>query len=344
MKMLNEKAEKEQGKIEKNTKTSYDLWKEKSEIPWDSKDLSPSRLSHWGKCPASYEYYYIQKIRGGDRDYFMMGNILDEVVMEEFRHDFTQDIDDIVELAADTLMKRMTESDTLTKSNGDEYTLADMKSTVMDFRTWVRHFLRALQEGQDSSGRAVHLPVISDSQTEAFWTVNIDGVDVRLRGFADLVHEDGSVTDLKMASPLAAVMWTDGKVMSELQWVIYSQGLNTNKFRYLVMDKKAVRSEGRRVAAPCEVRVLSHTVYPKDVENVKKKITSFLRSTDFLNGHKTGVFPPTPLYNGIANKFGSRPKALQLTQNNFCQHLCDYKEQCFKEHFSGDHRMDEPSE
>jgi len=320
-------------------KKTENKWQSKSKVPWLPTDLSPSRLAKYLGCPAAYEYYYIQRLRPGDRDYFLMGNILDEVVMEEFRHDMGQDIDALVQFAGDELYARMVSSTTLTKFDGEsKFSPEEMMNVVVDYRTWVRSFLNALQNGEDSSGRKVNLPVISDSQVEAFWTVNIDGQDVRLRGFADFTHEDGSVTDLKMASDMPQVIWTQGRIMNELQWVIYSMGLNTNKFRYLVMDKKKRGRGGSKVAAPCEVRILPVDILPKDVENVKKKISLFLRGSDFLNGHKNGVFPPTPWYNGVATKWNSRPASLQLTQNNFCQSLCDYKEKCFKEHFSGEHR------
>tara|TARA_Y100000004_G_scaffold34919_1_gene37358 strand:- start:5408 stop:6418 length:1011 start_codon:yes stop_codon:yes gene_type:complete len=326
-------------KLQKSANQS--TWRAKSDIPWEKTDCSPSRVAKYEMCPANYAYYYLQRLRSGDKDFFFMGNVLDEIAFEEFRFDMSQNVDDIVQLAGDEYYARMTSSETLTNFKGEKFTEQEILDSTMNFRTWVRGFLEALQNGEDNTGRKVHLPVVADTQVEAFWTLNIDGQEVRMRGFSDILHEDGSVTDIKMASPIAQVIWTEGKIMSELQWVFYSQGLNTNKFRYLVLDKKKSRNG---VAQPPEVRVLPVNVYPSDVENVKNRITLFLRGSDFLNGHKNGVFPAKPLYNGVANKFGGRPKDLQLTQNNFCQHLCDYKEMCFKEHFSGDKRFTEPDE
>ena len=68
---------------------------------WKAGDLSASSLKMWGDCPRKWFYNYKRKIRGGDRDFFLMGNVFDEVLFEEFRHDIGQDIDPINDLAAD---------------------------------------------------------------------------------------------------------------------------------------------------------------------------------------------------------------------------------------------------
>ena len=58
-----------------------------------------------------------------------------------------------------------------------------------------------------------------------------------------------------------------------------------------------------------------------------------------LGADNKGVFPPKPKYGGVQNALGRKTDEMQLTQNNFCQQLCDYKPLCFKECFSGDSRI-----
>lgn len=309
---------------------------------WEKTDLSPSRLKMWLDCPKKYEYNYVQRIKTGDRDFFFMGNVMDEVVLEEFRHDIGQAIEPIIQIAGDELLFRMKNSETLVHGlgakAGQPFTEEEMLRVVMDFRTWARGFLSAIQNGEDTHGNKLSLPPITDMQVECFWPIEIDGQKIRVRGYADMLHSDGSVTDLKMASAWAPVRWTHGRILSELQWVMYSQGLNSNRFRYLVVDKLKTGRWPNQVAGPPSVRLLSTDVYPQDVQNIKDIIVQFVRSTDFLNFHENGVFPPKPNYNGVANKMGREVKELKLTENNFCQNLCDYKERCFNDCFGGDFR------
>ena len=120
--------------------------------------------------------------------------------------------------------------------------------------------------------------------------------------------------------------------------------MNQNKFRYVVVDK--VKDYGK--AQPATVRTFDVEVYPNDVERFKDTLAAFLRSTDFLNGYRNGVFPPLPEYNGVATSFGTPPSKKKfneynLTQNNFCRKMCDFKETCFKESFGGSFRtMNDP--
>jgi hypothetical protein len=82
------------------------------------------------------------------------------------------------------------------------------------------------------------------------------------------------------------------------------------------------------------------------VDNFKDLVTSFLRTTDFLNDHLDGVFPPKPLYKGDETAFGAEPSKKKfneysLPQVNFCRKLCDFKDICFKECFGGTFRSED---
>ena len=220
---------------------------------WKKGDLSPSSLKMWLDCPRKWFYNYKRKIRGGDRDFFLMGNVFDEVLFEEFRHDIGQNIDPIIDLAADELKYRMRTSETLLRGDGvanspilnpdtlefegRKFTEEEIRQTVSMFRIWSRGLLKAVQDGEDSYGNKVNLPGIEDMQVECTYPIEVDGQTIRLRGYADILHTDGSVTDIKMASAWAPVMWTHGRVLSELQWLVYSLALNNTTFKYLVVDK-----------------------------------------------------------------------------------------------------------
>ena len=324
---------------------------------WKKGDLSPSSLKMWLDCPRKWFYNYKRKIRGGDRDFFLMGNVFDEVLFEEFRHDIGQDIDPIIDLAADELKYRMKTSETLLRGDGvanspvlnpdtlefegRKFTDDEIRDTVSMFRVWSRGLLKAVQDGEDGYGNKVNLPGIEEMQVECTYPIEVDGQTIRLRGYADILHTDGSVTDIKMASAWAPVMWTHGRVLSELQWLVYSLALNTTTFKYLVVDKlKQGRWPKQEAKAP-SVRVITNHVYPRDVQHLKDIVTQFVRSTDYMTmgADNKGVFPPKPDYRGVQNALGRKTDEMLLTQNNFCQQLCDYKPLCFKECFSGEQRV-----
>ena len=162
--------------------------------------------------------------------------------------------------------------------------------------------------------------------------------------------------------------------MSEMQWVPYSQALNTNDFRYIVTHKHKTGYKDKRKDGQPTVETFEVTVYPSDVERFKDLVTQFVRSTDFLNGHENGVFPAVPDYGGNALGWGGAPRKnicknkneagkvckhensttsinctvcsgsldnfneYQLPQKNFCRKLCDFKDTCFKECFGGSFR------
>ena len=182
--------------------------------------------------------------------------------------------------------------------------------------------------------RCGSLSSISSSLTQVSEIFSTDSA------FAAL-NTDGSVTDIKMASAWAPVMWTHGRVLSELQWLVYSLAMNTTTFKYLVVDKlKQGRWPKQEAKAP-SVRVITSQVYPRDVQHLKDIVTQFVRSTDYMTmgADNKGVFPPKPDYRGVQNALGRKTDEMLLTQNNFCQQLCDYKPLCFKECFSGDQRI-----
>ena len=315
---------------------------------WRRQDISPSRLKTFSDCPRKYFYQYVQKIKTPNRLYFLSGNVFDEIAMEEFRADPSQDVEPIVELAGDILHIRIKEAAAdldkpLLNLDSSPVTEAQGLQEVMDFRTWTRGFLLAWQNGEDHLGNRFQMPPIADTQVQCIWPIQIDGQTIRINGFADITHTDGSVTDLKMASYWKSSRWTSGRIMSELQWVPYSQALNSNKFRYIVTDKHKSGWKDKRKADAPTVRTFDVDVYPQDVDNFKDLVTSFVRTTDFLNDHLDGVFPPKPQYKGDETAFGQEASKKKfneysLPQVNFCRKLCDFKDTCFKECFGGTFR------
>ena len=309
---------------------------------WEPTDVSPSKLATWMKCPKQYYYHYVAKHPRPDREFFVTGSVFDEVAFEEFRADTSQDVQPLVDLAGDIIRDQLHEKragGNLLNFNGTEFTDQDIENCVSNFRIWTHSFLKAWQNGKDHLGNPVVIPPIEDTQVQCLWPLKIDGQEVRMNGWADVTHKDGSITDLKTASFWHSSRWTHGKVLSELQWIVYSQAMNQNKFRYIVVDK--VKDYGK--AQPATVRTFDVEVYPNDVERFKDTLAAFLRTTDFLNGYRNGVFPPIPEYKGNSSSFGTPPSKKKfneydLTQNNFCRKMCDFKETCFKESFGGSFR------
>ena len=315
---------------------------------WKPEYLSPSRINQWKKCPAQYKFDRIDKVKTPGREYFATGNVFDQVVFEEFRLDMGQEIEPIVQVAGDELYHRLKTDETLRhattqgKKANEPFTDEDIRSSVMNFRTWTRGFLDALSKGEDYKGNKVLFPAVKDTQVLCKWPIEIDGKKVTIAGYADILHEDGSVSDLKMASTWNKIAWSMGRVLAdEIQWIAYSQALNTNTFRYIIMEKQMTGKWPNRKASTPTVKVIKVDITPRDIERFKDLVTSFLRETDFLNGHKNGVFPPRPAYEGnLKDVFNRNDPQKALTQVNFCTKLCDFKEQCYKENFSGDVRMD----
>ena len=357
---------------------------------WQKNDISPSRLKMWMDCPRKYFYNYVQHLPKPGRDFFISGNVFDEIAMEMFREDPSQDVEPIVDLAGNVMRERLDHNsewykknlirgreatfDDLKKLNGEPMSLEEREKAVLDFRTWTRGFLTAWQNGEDFLGNKLSMLPIADTQVECIWPIQIEGRTVRIHGYADILHEDGSVTDLKMASDWHTSIWTSGRIMSEMQWVPYSQALNTNDFRYIVTHKHKTGYKDKRKAGQPTVETFEVTVYPSDVERFKDLVTQFVRSTDFLNGHENGVFPAVPEYGGNALGWGGAPRKnicknkteagkackhensttalnctvcsgpldnfneYQLPQVNFCRKLCDFKDTCFKECFGGSFR------
>ena len=52
---------------------------------WQKNDISPSRLKMWMDCPRKYFYNYVQHLPKPGRDFFISGNVFDEIAMEMFR-------------------------------------------------------------------------------------------------------------------------------------------------------------------------------------------------------------------------------------------------------------------
>ena len=297
----------------------------------------------WLDCPRKYFYNYIQHLYKPGRTFFLSGNVFDEVAMEMFREDTSQPVEPIVQLAGDVLRDRLDHNsewykknlvrginrdatfDDLKKLDGSTVSLEEREKEVLDFRTWTRGFLQAWQNGEDSFGNKLNMLPIVDTQVECIWPIEIEGQTVRIHGYADMLHEDGSVTDLKMASDWHTSIWTAGRIMSELQWVPYSQALNTNDFRYIVTHKHKTGYKAKRKAGIPSVQTFDVTVYPNDIERFKDMVTEFVRSTDFLNGHENGVFPAIPEYGGNAYGWGGSPKKNKCKNKDEAGNICGHE-------------------
>lgn len=294
--------------------------------PWGPTDLSPSKLKIWNDCSQKFKYRYVDKIRGPTGGAALQGSSLHEVFLEEFLVGGIDDTDALVEMMAMDLQHRLDTQDPRDYKTGLPLTEGEKAEFIIQLRIWGKSLLEAMKNGEDKYGNKLAMPNVTDTELEGCVEVYLPktGATVRLRGYIDLVFEDGTIGDLKLASDYWLAVWTLAKTFSEHQPAMYAKMTGFNQFRYLIVDKKKNRSGPQEAS----VRTIDLKVTDKMHENLMKTLEEFVMVSDVLNGYENGIFHPNPEYNGQSKANAG------MTRVNFCGKLCDYKDMCFDENFS----------
>jgi hypothetical protein len=261
----------------------------------------------------------IEKIDAGD-DSIELDADLKNMLIES-----NGNIDDLVELMVMDLESRLATEDPRDYKTNELVDDFEKKVGIEQMKVWGKGLLIAIRNGKDDYGNAVRIPPVAETEIEGCCEIELpSGVKLRLRGYIDLLFEDGSIGDLKMASDYWKAIWTLAKAISEDQPAMYAKMTGARKFRYLIVDKK--RAKSGDAYAPV-VRTIDFEVTDRDMEKLIEDLELFVRVTDIMNNHKNGLFPPKPEYNGQTLKTQGR------TELNFCGKLCNHKEICFNENF-----------
>jgi len=337
-------------------------YKESPNGRWLPTDISPSRLKTFKTCPKQYEYNYVRKFPRTTGIAALQGSTLHEVFLEEYilpsspymvldngirelvekidaGDDSTEldanlkemllesngNIDDLVELMIMDLQSRLDTEDPRDYKTNALVDAFDKKQGIEQMKIWGKGLLVAIRNGKDDYGNAVRIPPVAETEVEGCCEIELpSGVKLRLRGYIDLLFEDGSIGDLKMASDYWKAIWTLAKAISEDQPAMYAKMTGARTFRYLIVDKK--RAKSGDAYAPM-VRTIDFEVTDRDMEKLIEDLELFVKVTDIMNDHENGLFPPKPEYNGQTKATAGR------TELNFCGKLCNHKEICFNENF-----------
>ena len=298
--------------------------------PWTHNgvpDISPSRLKTFKDCPQKYFLQYVEKLPRKMGAAALQGTSLHQVFLEEYLGGGVDNIEFLLEMMADDLRHRLDTEDPRDYKSGLPLNRAEKMEAILDLKVWAEGLLSAVKNGEDSYGNPLKLPATKETEVEACVELTLPRLEakVSLRGFVDLVFEDDSIGDLKLASDYWKAIWTLGKAITEDQPAMYAKMMGTNKFRYLIVDKKKDRSKS---AAPPSVRTIDFEVTDKDFDRLMVDLEYFVETVDLLNNHENGHFPPRPEYNGQTKATAGNPK------EQFCGKLCDFKDECWKRTFS----------
>jgi len=295
--------------------------------PWEKTDISPSKLKVFMDCPQKYKFQYVDRLPRSNGAASLQGSSLHKVFLEEFLAGGVDDLAFLLEMMADDLRHRLNTQDPRDYKTKLPLNEAEKFDAILDLKVWAEGLLQAIQLGADNYGNPLKLPGVETTEVEGCTELYLPGLEasIRLRGYIDLVFEDGSIGDLKLASDYWKAIWTLGKAITEYQPAMYAKMLGAKTFRYLIVDKKKDRSG--RANAPA-VRTIDYEVTDKDFQRLVQDLEYFVKTADLLNDHKNGHFPPIPEYNGQTRDTAGKPEV------QFCGKLCDFKEQCYNAHFA----------
>lgn len=296
---------------------------------WESTDISPSKLKLFKDCPKKYEYRYVRREKTYSGAASMQGSSAHKVFLEEFLGGGIDDIEFLIEMMLDDLKHRLDTEDPRDYKSKLPLTQFEKFDAVEELRVWGEGLLQAYKDRKDSYGNELKLPDVKETEIEGCTELYLPNIDahIRIRGYIDLVFEDGSLGDLKLASDYWKAIWTLGKAISEDQPAMYSKMLGTRKFRYLIVDKK--RDSKKQAKAPV-VRTIDFEVTDADMDRLMIDLEHFIKTVDLMNNHENGYFPPRPEYNGQTKATAGKPA------EQFCGKLCDFKEICYRENFKRD--------
>ena len=294
---------------------------------WEPTDISPSKLKMYKDCPKKVEYRYVRKEKTYTGAASLQGSAAHKVFLEELLDGGVDDIEFLVEMMLDDLNHRLDTEDPRDYKSKLPLTESEKFDALQELKIWGEGLLEAYLKGEDSYGNPLKLPKIKETEIEGCAEVYLPTLDatIRIRGYIDMLFEDGSLGDLKLASDYWKSIWTLAKAITEDQPAMYSKMMGTRKFRYLIVDKK---KDNRKQPKSPSVRSIDFVVTDEDMDRLMADLEDFVRSTDVLNNYKNGVFPARPEYNGQTKATAGKP------EEQFCGKLCDFKEICWRENFA----------
>ena len=234
-------------------------------------------------------------------------------------------INDLIELLVMDLEARMDTEDPRDYKSKLPVDAHDKLQAIEQLRTWGKGLLEAIRDGADYYGNALVLPETEETEVEGCVEVTTPrGHKLRLRGFIDLVFDDGSIGDLKLASDYFKAIWTLARALGEHQPAMYAKMTGLTTFRYLIVDKKKARDHS---AYPPVVRTIDFEVTEDDFKRLLQDLDELVMVSDLLNNYEDGLFSPNPEYNGKTKATAGN------TMANFCGKMCDFKTICYNENF-----------
>lgn len=292
--------------------------------PWLPTDISPSKLKMFLECGQKWKYRYIDRLPSPSGGASLQGSSLHEVFLEEYCVGGIQQIDALIELLEMDLQHRLDTEDPRDYKSGLPLTDAEKWELLEQVKKWGRGLFETVTNGEDHYGNKFSMPKVKETEIEGCIEVPLpSGPVVRLRGYIDMLYEDGSIGDLKLASDYFKAIWTLAKAITEQQPAMYCRMMGTDTFRYLIVDKKKDRTGPNEPV----VRTIDFKVGERQQEILIQQLEKFVRVTDVLNNYENGIFEPNPEYNGQTKATAG------LTSANFCGKLCDYKAQCWKDNY-----------
>ena len=294
--------------------------------PWEMTDISPSKLKMFFECPKKFYYRYIRRLPTHNGIANLQGLSLHEVALEEYMGGGVNDVEALVDLIAMDFESRCETGDPRDYHNKEPVDAADIMEATEQLKVWARGFLNTLKEGKDPYGEAFKMPDVKATEQELCCEITLkDGSQIRLRGYTDLIFDDESLGDLKLASDWWMGVWTHAKALGEYQPVMYAKMHGTDTFRYLIVDKKKNFKTGDAYSP--NVRLIDVKLSPKHFDRLLEDLEYFVKSVDLFNEYEDGYFPAKAIYGGESRKTAGK------TEKNFCGQLCGFKDICYKENF-----------
>ena len=296
---------------------------------WELTDISPTTLKMFYECHKKFHYRYIREEKTHNGSANLQGLSVHEVALEEYMGGGVQDVEALVDLIGMDFASRCETGDPRDYKTKIPVTPMEIMQGVEQVKTWARGFLNTLKTGKTPYGDPFNMPDVKATEQELCCEVELEnGMKIRLRGYTDLVFDDDSLGDLKLASDYFTARWSESKALSEYQPVMYAKMHGTDTFRYVIIDKK-MNFKKREAYSP-DVRVIEVKLDRIHFDRLLEDIEYFVQSVDLFNEYENGFSPCRPIYDGENKQNIGQPA------KTFCTQLCGFKEICFKENFCGE--------
>ena len=300
-------------------------------LRWEKNHISPTKLNLWSKCSAAFWFRYVLGVRKPGKVWLPQGTAVHagvEHLLNDLSAGVQRDKDYyllMVEMGWDEEVEKA--KGIVYNKKGWEMTEVQKQHSLEDAQHWFSGFYDALQDGGTIDGFDPRS--VTETEVDAIRQVDWGpegGPETFVRGKVDwVVDVDGPVAklaDLKTANPNPKWGWSDNKANATLQATAY--GYLTGKpteFDYIVIPKHPIYTDGGAVkrevkdAKPYRAKTVRTQLHYDAFVN---RLRAFVRDTDLHNDYKN--FRPWP--NQKETNYG------------WCDHLCDYKEEC-QTHFGG---------